>query len=196
VTGFIKATGLYKILWENRNDNDVILLDDSDSAFQDEVALNLLKAALDSNKRRMISWRSEKVFVDAEGDEIPNEFEYRGSVVFITNLNFETMISQGKVLAPHFQALISRSFYIDLNFDEAREYVLRIEDVLRNTDMAYTIGLDEKKVDYLIDYIKTNAQKMRELSLRQVGKLAKILSFSDSIEDFEDIAASTSLRRK
>jgi hypothetical protein len=196
ISGYVKPTGIFKALWNNRHDNSVILIDDADSAFGDEVALNLLKTALDSGKRRMITWGSEKIFMDEVGEEIPSTFEFRGSVIFITNLNFETMIAQGKSLAPHFQALISRSFYIDLNFDSAREYILRIEDVLRNTDMAYTVGLNDKNVEYLISYIKDNANRMRELSLRMVLKMANILSFADSIDDFEDIAGTTCLRRK
>ena len=196
ITGFVKATGLFKALWENRHDNAVILIDDADSAFDDEVALNILKAALDSSKRRVISWASEKMFVDEMGEAIPNEFEYRGSMIFITNKNFENAIAQGKTMAPHFQALISRSFYIDLNFGSTREYLLRIEDVLKNTDMAYTLGLDEADTTFLVKYVRTNANRMRELSLRMVLKLAKILTFADSRADFEEIAETTCLRRK
>jgi hypothetical protein len=196
ITGFVKATGLFKALWENRHDNAVILIDDADSAFDDEVAMNILKAALDSSKRRVISWASEKLFVDEMGEAIPNEFEYRGSMIFITNKNFETAIAQGKTMAPHFQALISRSFYIDLNFGSTREYLLRIEDVLKNTDMAYTLGLDEADVAFLVKYIRANANRMRELSLRAILKLAKILTFADSRADFEEIAETTCLRRK
>ena len=196
VSGFVKATGLFKTLWNNRHENCVILIDDADSAFDDEVALNLLKAALDTNKRRVISWRSEKVFMDEVGEEIPSSFEYRGSMIFITNKNFEQIIAQGKNIAPHFQALISRSFYIDLNLDSVREYILRIEDVLKSTDMAYTLGLSDSDTSYLVNYVKKNQNRMRELSLRMVLKMTNILSFADSVEEFEDIAASTCLRRK
>ena len=114
VRGFVKATGLYKLLWENREENNVILLDDADSAFADEISLNLLKAALDTSKKRVLSWRSEKSFETESGDQIPNEFEYKGSVIFITNLNFESMISANNKMAPHFAALISRSYYIEI----------------------------------------------------------------------------------
>lgn len=191
VRGFMKATGLYKLLWENREENQVLLLDDCDSAFQDEVSLNLLKAALDSSKKRTLSWRSEKRFEDECGEEIPKSFEYKGSVIFITNLNFEQMISQGNKLAPHFSALISRSFYIDLNMGSAREYVLRIKDVLENTDMAYTLGLNEKQTDKLMTFIEANYSRLRELSLRMVGKLAKIMLFAESDEDFRDVVEVT-----
>lgn len=196
ITGFVKATGLFKALWDNRFDNSVILIDDADSAFDDEIALNILKAALDSSKRRIISWASEKLFIDEMGEAIPNTFEYRGSMIFITNKNFETAITQAKNLSPHFQALISRSFYIDLNMNSTREYLIRMEDVLKNTDMAYTLGLTEYDTTYIMMYIRTNANRMRELSLRALLKLAKILTFADSRADFEEIAETTCLRRK
>jgi hypothetical protein len=196
VRGFMKATGLYKLLWENRDENQVILLDDCDSAFQDEVSLNLLKAALDSSKKRMLAWRSEKSFESEAGEEIPNSFEYKGSIVFITNLNFEQMIAQGNKLAPHFSALISRSFYIDLNMNSSREYLLRIKDVLENTDMAYTLGLNEKQTAKLMSFIEGNYTRLRELSLRMVGKLAKIMMFADSEEDFRDVAEVTCFKTR
>jgi hypothetical protein len=196
ISGFVKPTGLFKALWNNRHENCVILIDDADSAFDDEVALNLLKAALDTNKRRMISWRSEKIFMDEVGEEIPSSFEYRGSMVFITNKNFEQVIAQGKAMAPHFQALISRSFYLDLNFESTREYVLRIVDVLKNTDMAYSIGLTESDTSYLVEFIKKNQKRMRELSLRILLKAANLLAFADSREDFESMAETAILRRK
>jgi hypothetical protein len=196
VRGFMKATGLYKLLWENREENQVILLDDCDSAFQDEISLNLLKAALDSSKKRMLAWRSEKSFESEAGEEIPNSFEYKGSIVFITNLNFEQMISQGNKLAPHFSALISRSFYIDLNMNSSREYLLRIKDVLENTDMAYTLGLNEKQTAKLMSFIEGNYTRLRELSLRMVGKLAKIMLFADSEEDFRDVAEVTCFKNR
>ena len=196
VRGFMKPTGLFKILWENREENQVILIDDCDSAFQDENALNLLKAALDSSKKRILSWRSEKSFADECGQEIPASFEYKGSIIFITNLNFEQMINQGSKLAPHFSALISRSFYIDLNLSSSREYLLRIKDVLEGSDMAYTLGLNDKQTKELMAFIEKDYSKLRELSLRMVGKLAKIMLFAESKEDFLDVASVTCFKTR
>lgn len=196
VRGFVKATGLYKLLWENREENQVILLDDADSAFADEVSLNLLKGALDTSKKRVISWRSEKSFESESGDQIPNQFEYKGSVIFITNLNFEAMIAGNNKMAPHFAALISRSYYIDLNLNSAREYLLRIQDVLENTDMAYVLGLNTKQTKDLMSFFETNYMKFRELSLRMVQKVAKIMLFSENEEDFQDVVETTCFKTR
>ena len=191
VKGFVRPTGLYKLLWENREENQVILLDDADSAFGDEVSLNLLKGALDTSKRRVISWRSEKKFEDESGEIIPNSFEYKGSVIFITNLNFESMIAANNKLAPHFAALISRSFYIDLNLNSTKEYLIRIKDVLENTDMAYTLGLNETQTTQIMDLFTKYHNRFRELSLRMVQKVAKILMFAENDEDFRDVVETT-----
>lgn len=191
VKGFVKATGIYKLLFENKNENNIILLDDADSAFYDDVSLNILKAALDSSKRRIISWRSEKVFETADGDCIPNSFEFKGSIIFVTNLNFEQMISQGSKLSPHLSALISRSYYIDLNFSNAKEYLVRIKDVLMNTDMAHTMGLDENQAEALMTFVEKNYMRLRELSLRMVLKLSKIMLFAEDESDFMDVVETT-----
>lgn len=196
VRGFIKATGLYKLLWENREENQVILLDDADSVFADEVSLNLLKGALDTSKRRYISWRSEKEFESEAGEAIPNNFEYKGSVIFITNLNFEAMIAGNNKLAPHFAALISRSYYIDLNLSSSREYLLRIKDVLQNTDMAYTLGLSTKQTKDLMSFFETHFARFRELSLRMVQKVAKIMLFAENEEDFLDVVETTCFKSR
>mgnify|MGYP003351306009 FL=1 len=196
VRGFVKATGLYKLLWENREENNVILLDDADSAFADEISLNLLKAALDTSKKRFLSWRSEKSFETESGEAIPNEFEYKGSVIFITNLNFESMISANSKMAPHFAALISRSYYIDLNLGSTREYLIRIKDVLDNTDMAYTLGLSKKQTIDLMKVFEVHYKKFRELSLRMVQKVAKIMLFSESEEDFMDVVETTCFKTR
>ena len=191
VKGFVRPTGIFRLLWENRHENSVLMIDDADSVFDDEVGLNIWKAALDSTKRRMISWKTEKKWEDAEGDEIPSTFEFRGSVIFVTNRDFDAMIQQGNKMSPHYQALISRSFYLDLNLRNTREFLIRIKDVVQNTDMLHTLGLAENQQVLLMDFVETNHKKLRELSLRMVLKLAKILKFAKSEEDFAKVAKST-----
>lgn len=196
VRGFVKATGLYKLLWENRNPGQIILLDDSDAAFQDEIALNLLKAALDSSVKRTISWRSEKNFVDEVGEEIPKTFDYKGSIIFITNLNFVKLIEGGRNLAPHLSALVSRSFYIDLNMKNQREYMLRVFDVLDRSDMASTLCLSETQVETIKGFIRKYHSRLWETSLRSVLKLAQIIHFATSNEDFENVAYATCVKNR
>ncbi len=85
----MSAIGLYSKLYEFSDSKNILVFDDCDSILLDDVALNLLKGALDSGKKRVISWLSESSALRREG--IPDRFEFKGSVIFITNLKFDKM---------------------------------------------------------------------------------------------------------
>lgn len=193
VRGYVKPTGIYKLLWENRHKNCVIMFDDADSVFNDEIGLNLLKGALDSTKRRTISWRSEKVFEAEDGESIPNSFDFEGAVVFVTNLNFDREVQRASKLTPHLEALISRSFYLDLNLDFPRELMVRIKQVVRESSMLNHLKATERTM--IVEYMEKNMRNLRELSLRMAIKLGQILGASKNQKDFESMAKTTCLRR-
>jgi DNA replication protein DnaC len=195
VKGYVRATGLYKLMWDMRFENCVLLFDDADNIFQDEVALNLLKQACDSSKRRNLAWLSERSFKDEGGDEIPDSFEFRGSIIFITNLDFDRMSRSNARLAPHFQALISRSFYLDLNLLSAREMLVRIEDVVKNSTILYEKGLNEIQSEFILAYMRENAIRLRDLSLRTVMKLGDIFNAAKNEDDFLNMARATCMKR-
>jgi hypothetical protein len=54
ISGFVRPTGLYKTLYEYRHKNCVVVFDDADSIFRDEISLNLLKKACDTTKKRTV----------------------------------------------------------------------------------------------------------------------------------------------
>lgn len=188
VSGLLRPTGLYKLLWDSRSKGDVLLLDDADSIFKDETAFNLLKSALDTSRRRTLSWKSQTKFKDDAGDPIPDQFDYEGSIIFITNINLDEVSNS---LQPHCEALISRSFYIDLHMQDKREYLLRIKDVLNNTDMAELIGLGHEASEMIYNFVETHFDSLREVSLRTVVKLGKIARFAEDAEDFMNVAKTT-----
>lgn len=107
IKGYVKATGLYKALYQHRNKGQVLVFDDADSIFYDDVSLNMLKAVCDTTESRKVSYLAEGSLVDEESAErIPKSFEFEGSIIFITNLDFDHLIDRGHKLAPHLQALI------------------------------------------------------------------------------------------
>ena len=59
VRGAMSAIGLYQKLFKFSSPGHILVLDDCDSILFDDVALNILKAALDSSKKRYISWNTE-----------------------------------------------------------------------------------------------------------------------------------------
>ena len=76
VKGAMTALGLYAKLYEFSDKGNVLVFDDCDSVLMDDLALNILKAALDSGKKRMIYWNAESNKLRSEG--IPDKFEFKG----------------------------------------------------------------------------------------------------------------------
>lgn len=173
VKGFVRATGLYRLLYEMRHKNSVVVFDDCDSIFFDDVTLNLLKAACDTTERRRISWRAETKMRDEDEDPIPTTFDFEGSVIFITNYDFDKMMSTGHKLAEHVAAMVSRSHYIDLTLKTKRDFIVRIKQVI-NSGML-SDRLTKKQIGECVSFIESNSDRIRELSLRMAIKIATLM---------------------
>ena len=169
VKGAMSAIGLYSKLYKFSDAKSVLVFDDCDSILLDDISLNILKAALDSSKKRTISWNTDSRLLRSEG--VPDRFEFKGGAIFITNLKFENVRS--KKLQEHLAALESRCHYIDLRMDTDREKVLRIEQIVKD-GMLDSYELEQVAKDEVVQFIKENRAQMRELSLRTVLKCADL----------------------
>jgi hypothetical protein len=169
VKGAMSAIGLYSKLYQYSEKGNVIVFDDCDSVLLDDLSLNILKAALDSSKKRTISWNTDSRMLRQEG--VPDRFEFKAGAIFITNIKFENVRS--KKLQDHLAALESRCHYIDLQMDTDREKVLRIKQIVTD-GMLDTYEFEDCIKDEITDYIIENRAKMRELSLRTVLKVADL----------------------
>jgi hypothetical protein len=130
----------------------------------------LLKGALDSGKKRKISWLAESSTLRREG--IPDSFEFRGSVIFITNLKFDNMKSQK--LRDHLEALQSRCHYLDLTLDTMRDKILRIKQIAKAGELFEGYDFDECAQDEIVEFMDVNKNKLREMSLRMATKIADL----------------------
>lgn len=188
VKGSLSALGLYAKLYEYSDEKDVIVFDDADNIFYDQLSLNLLKAALDTGNKRFISWNSDSRMLRSEG--IPDRFEFKGAIIFITNIKFAHVRS--KTLKEHLNALESRCHYIDLEMDTAREKMLRIKQIVQE-GMLNKYMFDADVVEEIVSFIDDNRVKMRELSLRMVLKIADLRRSFPS--NWVNMANATCLRR-
>ena len=168
VKGAMSAIGLYCKLFNYADKDNVIVFDDCDSIFADELSLNILKAALDSKKSRRIHWNTDSFKLRNEG--VPDSFEFKGSAIFITNLKFDK--AKGKI-REHLMALESRCHYIDLTIDTEREKILRIKQITRD-GMLDEYKFTEEMTQEIIDFVDINKKRLRELSLRTVLKVADL----------------------
>lgn len=170
VKGSATALGLYSTLYKYSDSNCVLVFDDCDSILVDDVALNLLKGALDSGKKRKISWLSDSNLLRREG--IPDSFNFNGSVIFITNLKFDQMKSQK--LRDHLDALQSRCHYLDLTLDTMRDKVLRIKQIAADGALFAEYNFEQAVQDEIIAFLEENKNKFREMSLRMAIKVADL----------------------
>ena len=154
IKGYSTPKGLYRLLYENRD--GVIVFDDCDSVLKDPVSLNLLKGALDSYSRRIISWRA-----DIKDEDLPTTFEFKGRVVFISNLGSSQID----------QAIITRSMAVDLSMT-TKQKVERMAHIMNSGEFMPEAEMTHKRDALaLIDHLK---DKVKELSLRTLIQVTKI----------------------
>ena len=188
VKGSATALGLYSTLYKYSDDNCVVVFDDCDSILLDDVALNLLKGALDSGKSRKISWLADSNLLRREG--IPDSFNFKGSVIFITNLKFDTMKSQK--LRDHLDALQSRCHYLDLTLDTMRDKILRIKQIAQDGELFRDYDFNQIQQDEILSFMDANKNKLREMSLRMALKIADLRNSFP--ENWEKMARTTCMK--
>ena len=188
--GATSVFGLYTEFFMARK-GKLIVFDDNDDVFKDMTSQNLLKAALDSYEDREISWSSKStVPIDqslprasivqiedgiedalyAGGDEegklprIPNTFEFKGRVIFISNL------SQDKIPQP----VLSRSLTIDVTLSPG-EMMERMAAVI--PVIAKETKVTEGEAGMVLDKLKALAadKKISQPTLRTLPAAINIM---------------------
>jgi hypothetical protein len=188
VKGAMSAIGLYCKLYNYADKDNVLVFDDCDSILQEDLSLNILKAALDSKKTRRIHWNTDSFKLRNEG--VPDSFEFKGSAIFITNIKFDNVKS--KKMRDHLEAIESRCHYIDLTIDTEREKMLRIKQIVSD-GMLKDYQFSEETTERVMDFVDINKKNLRELSLRTVLKIADLAKAFPS--NWEAMAENTVLRR-
>lgn len=165
VKGYSTAKGLYRTLFENNK--SIIVFDDCDAVLKDPVALNLLKGALDSYGKRIISWNA-----DMRDDDLPRSFNFEGRVIFISNMDQDRID----------QAIRSRSMMIDLSMS-ATQKIDRMEYIAKSDEFMPEFELSHK-MDAL-GLIREVANDAKEISLRTLISVTKIRA---SNQDWKEMA--------
>ena len=188
VKGAMTPIGLYCTLYRHSDANNVLVFDDCDSVFQDELALNILKAALDSGKKRKIHWNSDSAMLRREG--VPDSFDFKGGCIFITNLKFDNIKS--KKMQDHLEALQSRCHFLDLTLNTMRDKFLRIKQIFRQGQLFNDYDFTPEQGDEILAFMDANQHKLREMSLRMALKLADLTKVSES--NWKALAVSTCMK--
>jgi hypothetical protein len=164
--GRATAAGLFVTLYENSD--KIIILDDCDSVFRDDDAVNILKGALDSYDTRKISYITSKPLKDEYGDPLPRHFEFTGRVIFISN------IAQSKLD----EAIRSRSFVADISMNTEQMF-LRMEQLIGKMENKIPMAAKKQALEIMKDlYSKYEGI---DINLRSFIKAARICAMG-----FED----------
>ena len=183
IKGGATKIGLLRTLYKYRSRDCVVVFDDCDSILLDLDCISLLKAACDTTERRRISYMTnDKIAADDEIGTIPGTWDFEGRIIFITNTDFTAAPSK---LAPHCEAMVSRSHYIALQMKSSRDYIIRIKQVV-SQGLFEPLGLRENMIVDVMRYIDDNEKSLRELSLRMAIKLGALRK--DSGDDWKEIA--------
>lgn len=191
IKGAISPIGLYQKLYEFSEPENVLVFDDADMIFFDDISLNLLKAALDTSKRRKICWNGESFALRRDG--IPDQFDFKGAVIFITNLNFNNIKSPK--LKDHLSALESRCHFIDLTISTTREKLLRIRQIADTGELFDQDHINAEQQAEIIDFLFTYKNSLREVSLRTALKIADLyVAFPDKWKDMAKVTVMKNAR--
>jgi hypothetical protein len=165
VKGYSTAKGLYRTLFENNK--SIVVFDDCDAVLKDPVALNLLKGALDSYGKRIISWNA-----DMRDEDLPRSFEFTGRVIFISNMDQEKID----------QAIRSRSMMIDLSMSLDQK-IDRMEFIAKSDE--FLPEYDAKIKSDSLSLIREIKDDCKEISLRTLIAVCKIRA---SNKEYKDLA--------
>lgn len=168
VKGYSTAKGLFRTLFENKD--GVVVFDDCDDVLKDATALNLLKGALDSYDKRVISWNAESL-----GDDLPRSFLFTGRVVFISNMK-RAKISE---------ALLTRAYCVDLKMTKEQKLERMTHMVAQDNFLP---GFDQRHKDDAMALINKVADRARELSLRTLQAVIRIRAAGGNWKDLAEYA--------
>ena len=137
VKGFTTPKSLYRLLFQHQQ--KIIIFDDTDSVWENGIAVSLLKSALDSYDVRKLSW------LTSHGDDgIPETFEFRGKIIFISNLPLKKLD----------QAILSRSMYVDVSMT-AQEKIKRIRYISNHIRPNVDFTIKEEVLGFLEEKCET-----------------------------------------
>lgn len=164
------AINLYMMAWNFRHAGNVIVLDDVDGILNDEETINMLKVLCDTGAERKISYYKEAQ--ELKNEDIPKQFSFNGSMIFISNLDFQTFVDQGKnKYAVHFEALMNRSLYLDLRLHSRQEIGVWVNHIAESARLFDIENVPQHQRKPILDFLTEHRENLREFSIRTLKKL-------------------------
>ncbi len=173
VRGTLSAINLYMLAYQYRHAGNVIVLDDADDIFHDEDALNILKVLCDTSATRTVSYRKEAH--QLKENDIPQSFEYNGGMIFISNVDFQKFVDEGKnKFAAHMGALMNRSLYLDLQIHDRNSLGVWVAYIAQSGRIFDREDVPQHLRQPILNFLRDNREELRTLSIRTLMQLCGI----------------------
>ena len=181
IKGSASALEVYVAAFDHSGDRDILVLDDTDSIFDDADGINLLKALTDTGGRRSVSWLKRSPYLDKIG--VPQQFYFKGTVIILSNIPAPDE-DDTSTKALHLRAVYDRAFHVELQDSSLEDVITRIEHVLPQVRLDGE-GVARESFEYLRD----NAQRFRTLTIRTLLHIEQLRRLEP--EDWRELVART-----
>lgn len=177
--GFTTPIELYKTLWLARGSDDVLFLDDMSGVTNNTKAIDMLKAATDTEgDENVVEYRTSQDIEHPtiDGAILPNTFTFRGSIVMSFN---DTPDNR------HFDALMDRGTYYNLSFSyqERLDLIREVAKLPDFSDLSISTQIETA------DWIATVTDSSYEVTIRTFEEVCKMRQFGqDTGENWEEMA--------
>ena len=191
----ISAAALYVKLYQNREEGQVLVLDDVDiigkSKGEFNSIIDLIKGATEPSKDselRTLSWERANRNPLMVDNDVPTNFEFNGSIIWITNERIRTLADKA---GSHWNAIDSRFFKVEawLNDQEKLMYTLHLVediDMLGKECYAKEDGYSKDIINTTITYLRKNYRYMFDFNDNSTVSPRSAIKLADTISNFPD----------
>jgi hypothetical protein len=187
----ISAPALYVKLYQSRLEGQVLVLDDVDiinkSKAEFSIIIEMIKGATETTKdKRIISWnRAQRNQLMVEND-VPDNFEFDGTIVWITNEKIRDIAEKA---GSHWNALDSRFYKVEawLNDQEKLLYTLYLVeeiDMLGKECYAKENGYTKDIINKTLEYLRNNYKYMYDFNDNSTVSPRSAIKLADTITNF------------
>lgn len=178
---------LYKLLYNMKEKNCVIVFDDVDAIFKNPDCFRLLKAALDTGDKKQVDWRSSSALLAQE--DIPKSFNYEGSIIAITNMPLQQIADTGgSESSEHLRALLTRVFLMDLKLHSTRDLTLWTRFMVeKHNILVKRDNLTPEQQTLVLEYMAKNRDKLKSINIRVARNIAGLMvMYGNEWSDYAD----------
>lgn len=177
--GKITAASLYVKLYLNRAKHRIIVLDDCDIIHHSEKRqiVPMLLGAAELGHNREVSWETARKNPLMEEYNVPHQFKFEGSIIWITN---DRKSDIGKAVKQWRNAIFSRFNVAECSFTDEQKFMYTMH-LIENVDMLgkncqdFLGGYPEEIIDQAHAYMSQNYRNLVEVTPRQAIKIADIM---------------------